>query len=80
MANAGMRNSAGEAICVIAASLMVAGIVFALCEQKCFKELGSLSVFSSGNFSAARFVVGMFLVYITKSLTNSSWAFYRFCK
>ena len=67
MANAGMRNSAGEVISVIAGSLILAGIVFTVCGQKCFKELVSLSVFSSVNYAAAMIAVGMFLVYFIKA-------------
>ena len=78
MANAGMRNSAGEAISVIAESLMVAGIVFAFCGQKCFKDSLSLSVFSSISFTAAIFAVGILLVYITKSLSESRLGFLSF--
>ena len=77
MAIAGMRNSAGEAISVVAESLLMAGVV--LMAQR-FEEFFSSSVLSSGNHSAVTLTVGMFLVYIFKSLANNRWAFYRFCK
>ena len=80
MANAGMRNSAGEVISVIAGSLILAGIMFTVCGQKCFKELVSLSVFSSINCVAMLVIASIVLVYIYKSLTENCWAFYRFCK
>ena len=77
MAIAGMRNSAGEAISVVAGSLLMAGVVL---YAQCFEEFCSSSVLSSGNHSAVALTVGMFLVYIIKSLANKSWAFSRFCK
>ena len=77
MAKAGMRNSAGEAICVVVVSLLLAGVVFTICGQQCFEELVSSSVLSYVQLTAVMLTVGMFLVYISKSLANFCWAFSR---
>ena len=73
MAIAGMRNSAGEAISVVAGSLLMAGVV--LLAQRF--EVFSSSVLLSGNHSAVIFTVGMFLVFIIKSLAIYCRAFSR---